>query len=76
VAATTAVQWCPRPGPAIARWAQNHSPLFPLERLFSMLHVALRAVVALLLAIGIARPSFGILQFYQVFKAEYLDNHA
>jgi hypothetical protein len=40
-----------------------------------MRHVALRAVVALLLAVGIARPSLGILQFYQVYKAEYLDNH-
>jgi hypothetical protein len=40
-----------------------------------MRYVGLRAVVALGLALVVARPSFAVLQFYQVFKAEYLDNH-
>jgi cytochrome c2 len=41
-----------------------------------MRHVGLRTLVAIVLAIGIARPSFGILQFYQVYKAEYIDKHS
>lgn len=40
-----------------------------------MRHIGLRAVVALLLVIGIAHPSFAIVQFYMQFKKDYLDNH-
>jgi hypothetical protein len=40
-----------------------------------MRHVGLRIVVALLLVIGIARPSAAVVQFYMQFKKEYLDNH-
>ena len=40
-----------------------------------MRHVGLRIVLALLLAIGIARPSVAVVQFYMQYKKEFLDNH-
>jgi cytochrome c2 len=63
-----------RPGPAFARWARIRLPRSCAER-FPMRHVGLRVMLALLLAIGIAGPSFAIQLFYIQYKKEYLDNH-
>ena len=41
-----------------------------------MRHVGFRTVLALLLVIGVARPSFAVLQFYMQYKKDYLDNHS
>jgi cytochrome c2 len=40
-----------------------------------MRYVGLRTVLALLLVVGIVRPSAAITQFYAEYKKEYLDNH-
>lgn len=40
-----------------------------------MLVVRFVPVLALLLVMGMARPAAAVLQFYKVYKAEYLDNH-
>lgn len=40
-----------------------------------MRHSGLRIVFALLIAVGIAQPSFAVLQFYMQYKKDYLDDH-
>ncbi len=41
-----------------------------------MRYVGLRIAFALLVAIGIARPTSAVTQFYIQYKKDYLDNHA
>jgi hypothetical protein len=40
-----------------------------------MRYVGLRIGLALLLAIGVARPSAAVVQFYMQYKKDFLDNH-
>ena len=63
-----------RPGPAFARWARMSVHLLCNEG-FEMRHVGVRLILAVVLAIGFARPSAAVVQFYMQYKKDYLDHH-